>query len=125
LIDANYDYRESRWQDVYNILKKNSIDVYSPGQKDGICLEKYVVIKEGGSTQFETYTTDKEYIQVLCYVPLNRYSELRVFVETIKDILSELRPMIRLEHDESSSFYDDNVKAHMISFSCYYFKKWR
>ena len=39
MVDANFEYADSRWQDIYLHLKKSGFDVYSPGVKTGDCTK--------------------------------------------------------------------------------------
>ena len=42
---TTFEYRDSRWQDLYDYLRSKGYEVYSPGQKDGDCLSPYLVVK--------------------------------------------------------------------------------
>ena len=46
MVDANYNYSDSVWQDIYKHLKSNGLDVYSPSTKTGECTKEYVVVKD-------------------------------------------------------------------------------
>ena len=43
---------ETRWKDIYDCLKAAGIDVYSPGQHDGVCVSPYAVVRFAGSLGF-------------------------------------------------------------------------
>ena len=43
-----FDFQESRWQDLYLHLKNKGYDVYAPAQKVGECTEPYLVVKNDG-----------------------------------------------------------------------------
>lgn len=106
---------ETRWQDIYMKLKEKGIKVYSPAQKTGQCRENYVVVANAGTTQFQQYSSTITLYDVMCYVPEGNHSELEIFVSQVKTAMEELEPMIRDNHYETAEFYDDTVKAHMIS----------
>lgn len=105
----------SRWQDIYRHLSKNGVEVYSPGQHQGECLNPYVVVKDAGSVQFNGFSSTSNSYDIMCYMPNKRFSELEPFVNEVESILDGLYPMLKNTHYRTPSFYDDSVKAHMIS----------
>lgn len=120
---TNFDYKKSRWQDIYCHLKNKGFDVYSPGMKVGECINSYIVVKNNGSTQHGNISTDDDFYSVMCYVPRNKYSELEPFVQEVKKAMKELRPMILPNGIQTPSFLDDTIKAHMISIEYKNYKK--
>lgn len=115
MIDVNKKLTDSRWKDIYNHLKEKGVDVYSPGQKTGECTKPYVVIKSAGRSGLTEISSSQDLYDIMCYVPETKYSTLDPFVDLIEEYLDELFPMIRPVHFRTSSFLDDQVKAHMIS----------
>lgn len=107
--------KNSRWKDIYDHLKSKGIDVYSPGQHEGECLSRYVVLKVGGVSQLGQFTSTVNSYDLLVYVPKNEYSELEVFVEQVKSIMRELEPMIKPQNIQTESFFDDRINGHMVS----------
>jgi len=59
----------------------------------------------------------------MCYVPKNQFTYLEQYVDKVKTIMEGLKPMIMPMHYETPSFYDDTVKAHMISIQYRNYKK--
>lgn len=106
---------ESRIQDIYLYLKGEGLDVYFPAQKVGECLSPYVVVKDATTSQFLDYSSTITYYDIMCYVPKEHFSELDPFVERVKEIMKGMVPMIKPTYSQTQSFYDDSVKAHMIS----------
>ena len=98
MVDANFEYADSRWQDIYLHLKKSGFDVYSPGVKTGDCTKEYI-----------------DLYAVMCYVPKQAYSTLEPLVQKVKKAMKELEPMIMPYGSQTPSYYDDSYKAHMIS----------
>lgn len=123
MIDANFEYADSRWQDIFLHLKKAGFEVYPPGTKIGECINKYVVVKNNGSSRHASFSTDNDLYSVMCYVPKERYSLLEPFVQSIKKIMKGLEPMILPRGSQTPSYYDDSVKAHMISIEYKNYKK--
>lgn len=123
MIDISFEYAESRWQDIFLHLKKAGIEVYSPGQKVGECVSNYVVVKSNGSSNHTSFSTDVALYSIMCYVPRDRYSELEPFVVKVKEKMKGLEPMILPHGNQTPSYYDDSVKAHMINVGYKNYKK--
>lgn len=114
---------ESRWKDIFEKLKKNKFNVYSPGTHEGECKEKYLVVKMEGSNAHTSFSTDVSYYSILVYVPRDKYSILDEYVQEVKKCMKELYPMIIPYGTETPSAYDDSVKAHMVSIMYKNYKK--
>lgn len=123
MIDAKFEYAESRWQDIFLHLKKSGFDVYPPGTKTGECLSNYIVVKNNGSSRHSSFSTENDLYLVMCYVPKEKYSHLEPFVQDVKRTMKELEPMILPQGSQTPSYYDDGVKAHMVSISYKNYKK--
>lgn len=106
---------QSRWQDIYSHLEDAGFEVYSPATKTGECISQYIVVKNDGSSQFGNFSTNNDLYAILCYVPKQKYSELEILVQAVKEEMKKLEPMIKPIGMQTPSFYDDAVKAHMIS----------
>lgn len=107
--------KDSRWQDIFNHLASDGFDVYSPGAKSGECVSEYIVVKNDGSARHSSFSTDIDFYAVMCYVPKTKYSSLEPLVQRIKRSMKGLEPMITPYGSQTPSYYDDSVKAHMIS----------
>ena len=118
-----FDFQESRWQDLYLHLKNKGYDVYAPAQKVGECTEPYLVVKNDGSYQHVNFSTDRDMYAIYCYVPRFRYSELEPLVQRVKRDMRELYPMFQVYGQQLASFYDDEVKAHYIAIEYENYKK--
>jgi hypothetical protein len=123
MIDADFKYADSRWQDIFLHLKKVGFDVYSPGVKVGECTNEYIVIKNDGSSKHTSFSTDVDMYAVMCYVPKDKYSQLEPLVQRVKEKMKELEPMIFPYGTQTPSYYDDSYKAHMISIEYKNYKK--
>lgn len=106
---------ESRIQDIYLHLRKLGFEVYFPAQKVGECLSPYVVVKDATTSQYLEYSSTVTYYDLMCYIPKDHFSNLEPFVESVKVAMRELVPMIKPTYSQTQSYYDDSVKAHMIS----------
>lgn len=123
MIDADFKYADSRWQDIFLHLKKAGFDVYSPGVKVGECTNEYIVVKNDGSSKYTSFSTDVDMYAVMCYVPKSKYSQLEPLVQRVKEKMKELEPMIFPYGTQTPSYYDDSYKAHMISIEYKNYKK--
>lgn len=123
MIDASFQYAESRWQDIFLHLKEVGFDVYSPGIKVGECTEEYIVVKNDGSSKHPTVSSDNDLYAVMCYVPKENYSRLEPMVQEVKKVMKGLEPMILPYGSQTPSYYDDSYKAHMISIEYKNYKK--
>lgn len=110
-----FDYKESRWQDIYTCLKNAGFDVYAPQIKDGECTAPYVVVANGVTTQYHNFSSEEQFYSVMCYVPKKQYSKLEPYYLSVKEAMKELEPMLRFEKSITGSYYDDALKAHMVS----------
>lgn len=105
----------TRIEDIYKKLQEHQIDVYLPEQKTGECTSPYVVVKAAGRVVSTEISSSQDLYDLMCYVPAKKYSMLESFVDRVEEAMDELFPMIRPVHFRTASYYDDQVKAHMIS----------
>ena len=105
----------SRVQDIYLHLKEQGFEVYFPAQKVGECLSPYVVVKDATTSKYLEYSSTVTYYDIMCYIPKEHFSELEPFVESVKVAMKGLVPLIKPTYSQTQSYYDDSVKAHMIS----------
>lgn len=124
MIDTRvFEFKESRWADIYSQLQKSGFDVYSPGIKTGDCITPYVIVAISSSTEHTSFSSNVDLYSVMCYVPKQAYSKLEPFVHSVESSLVELEPMILPYGQRQPSFYDDTIKAHMVSIMYKNYKK--
>lgn len=116
-------YEQDRIQDIFVHLQNKGFDVYFPSQHEGECISPYVVIKGYTNTQFRQYSSTVQYYDLLCYVPKDHFSTLYPFVDSIKTAMKELSPMIRPAFFDTASYYDEEIKAHMVSIQYLNYRK--
>lgn len=106
------------WAIVQEELEKNNIKAYPPGTQTGECKSEYVVIKQGGGTQLNNYSSEQVMFDFMLYVPKNKYHTLDEFEFRVKAVLDSkpIYPMLMPTGSTDPDFYDDEVKAHMRSF---------
>lgn len=104
------------WELIMDALKSHKIEAYPPATKHGECKSPYVVVKGDGAAQISNFSSQSNYYTFLIYAPINKYQELQKFKEVIKGICAtDLYPMLMPTGQETPDFYDDTVKAHMVS----------
>lgn len=124
MIDTRtFEPRESRWEDIFMQLKNSGFEVYSPGMKTGDCTAPYVVVAMGSSVEHTSFSTNIDLYSVMCYVPKQAYSKLEPLVHSVEESIKELAPMILPYGQRQPSYYDDTVKAHMVSIMYKNYKK--
>ena len=102
---------------IFLHLKRKGVRVYFPGSHVGECLEEYVVVKPAQQSFFGAYSTEYAVYDLMLYVPLKRFSGLEVFASRIKAYMKEMKKthMIREQSYQNSPYYEDSVKAYMVS----------
>ena len=124
MIDTRtFEAGNSRWEDIFMQLKNSGFDVYSPGIKTGDCIAPYVVVAIGSSVEHTSFSTNIDLYSVMCYVPKQAYSKLEPYVHSVEKAIAELAPMILPYGQRQPSYYDDTVKAHMVSITYKNYKK--
>lgn len=101
------------WKTLYHYLKSAGFDVYSIGQHKGVCESPYIVLRNNGTNIVDS-VADRHY-EIMMYVPVDRYSEMEDFVESVKLNMSKLWPHVLLYEDEAPHYLDDEKKAYMTS----------
>ncbi len=91
-------------------------------------MKEYIVIKTDGTITEPVVSSERPIYTVMCYVPQNNYSRLESFVEETKRKMKNVFPLVMYIGkknvfplvmyigNETPSFYDEEIKAHMISF---------
>lgn len=124
ITDVNdFEYKESRWQDLYSFLKKEGYDVYSPGQHVGDCTSAYVVVKNSISSRVFHLSTNADIYVILVYVPEKSYSTLEVMIESIKKSMKKIYPLFKEYGQQTEAFYDSEVKGYTASILYSNYKK--
>lgn len=104
------------WECIMDAMKAHSVEAYPPATKNGECIHEYVVIKQDGGSQYQSFSTEAHYYTLLLYVPRNKYASLERFKKEVKDVVAtDLYPLLMPTGLETPDFYDDTFKAHMVS----------
>ena len=121
---ATFKYEDSRWQDLYLFLTSKGYDVYTPGQKEGECLSKYIVVKYAGSVKADMTSSRRDLYDLILYVPKASYSQLESFVQQVISDMKEVEPLFMpYDNQQDTSYFDDSVKAHFVSIVYMNYKK--
>lgn len=112
------DPEKTLWEIIADALIRNGVMCYPPAGKPGECKENYVVLKQAGGVQVEAFSSEWTYYMFLLYTPKERYSGFERFEKVVnKIIFDELYPMIKPTGLKNNDYYDDNVNAHVRSFT--------
>lgn len=101
---------------LYEYLKNEGFEVYFIGQHTGICNTNYIVLKDGGSTSL-TGKNGSSTIDVIFYIPKNKFSNSRTFKSAVIESIKEFGEL-RYTGVETSIVADDDKKA--LTFSVIY-----
>ena len=105
----------SVYEKTFDKLKEENFNVYPPNTHKGDCTENYIVLLDGGKSQAGSFSSQTALIDVLCYVPGKRYTDMEPFAFNVKRALAKLFPLIIPTGTETQPFYDDAVKGWMVS----------
>lgn len=100
---------------IYNVLKSDGTECYFPTQHKGECITEYLVIKLDGANALNV-SSERPIYTIMCYVPENRYSRLEAFVQETKEKMKSIFPLVMYAGNETPSYYDEDIKGHMVSF---------
>lgn len=114
---------ENRWENLANHLKSKGFALFSPGVKVGECKSPYLVLTLNGSNRSIQVSSDIDSYLIMIYVPQMKYSSLESEVQKVKEAMKEIRPMFIPQGVQTPSFYDDSIKAHMVSIEYVNYKK--
>lgn len=125
MIDTSkFEYANSRWQDLYRFLSNKGYEVYSPGQKEGECKSKYIVVKYSGSVKVDKISSRTDLYDLMLYVPKTKYSELESFVQEVICNMKEIEPLfVSYDNQQDPSYFDESVNAHFVSVVYMNYKK--
>lgn len=103
-------------KNIIDVLVSNGFKAYMPGYHVGECTEPYTVVKkEGLSPVMSDISSERPIYTIMCYVPEREYSYLEQMIYEVKQYMKKLYPMLMYGGNETPSFYDEDVKGHMIS----------
>lgn len=114
-IEVIYDHMvgDSFLEDTKN--NKPLFDTYFPNQHLKECTKPYVVIRDEGKTTLQSYSSELLLFSLMVYVPEGRFTDLERLVDKVEEHMKGLYPLFKSTRFRTPSFFDDTVKAHMIS----------
>lgn len=107
---SSFEYEDSRWKDLFNFLSSSGYLVYAPGQHVGEAKEKYIVCKFYGTNDVTSVSSIADLYQLMCYVPLDSYSELDGFVNEVRTKMKEIYPLF-ISYDQQQALYQFDIEA--------------
>ena len=104
------------FEQIYKYLKYNGFDVYSIGQHEGVCSSPYIVVKENGVSEVVGTSLVNDFVELLIYYPVGKYSELNSYKKKVLDTM-KCRKGIRRVVEATPTIIDDDKKAYMTSYT--------
>lgn len=121
---TTFDYRESRWQDLFAFLDGKGYDVYPPATKLGDCTKPYIVVKYAGATKLSTVSSRQDLYDIMVYVPLHKYAQLEVLVQKVINDMKEIAPLfLPYDMEQDESVLDPAVNGHYVTLTYCNYKK--
>ena len=97
-------------ESIFAALKQAGVEVRLPAQKRDICLSPYAVVFE--SERGLVNGMDMCKIQIRVFVPLENYSALAPFTETVREAMRPLRGRVRETGRSLGAGVEDKFCAH-------------
>jgi len=111
------------WKKVFNKLKENNLNPYPPGKHEGLCLERYCVVREGSQVPyFHSRHIGYSIIDIILFVPISSYVEIEPYASEIRIALKELN-FLRKTGNETPVITDDEKEAYTMSIEYQIIKK--
>ncbi len=111
------------WQKIYTHLSEKGLNPFAPGQHEGLCTNRYCVVKESSQMPFfRSNRTGYRLIDIIAFVPVASYISIKPYAEEIKAAMKEL-PFLRYTGNETPVITDDEVKAYTTSIEYQIIKK--
>ncbi|HHV39114.1 MAG TPA: hypothetical protein GXX70_06470 [Tepidimicrobium sp.] len=103
------------WKVIFDKLKEKNLNPFPPGQHKGICEEKYCIIKENNQVPyFNTNRLGYKLIDIILFVPLNSYIQVKPYAVEIRAAMKELENL-RKTGNETPVIVDDKKEAYTMS----------
>lgn len=124
IVPNEFDYHDSRWQDLFLFLKGKAYDVYPPGEKLGDCTSEYLVVKYSGTAPLAIASSRRDLYDIMCYVPRGKYSKLEALVQRVRTDLKEIEPLfLPYDMEQDESVYDTSNDGHYVTITYCNYKK--
>lgn len=103
---------------IYDHLKSKGVEVHYVGQPLGECKSNYVILKDDSTSgQNGSRKVGTQLVDIIFYLPQNRFTQSISFKKEIKNYLKELN-FLKYTGMETGVVTDDDKKA--LTFSVFY-----
>lgn len=103
------------WKVIYDRLKQAGLNPYQPGKHQGLCRERYCVVKnQTQSAFFNVRTLGYRLIDIILFVPWDDYPAMQDYVDEVKVVLSTIKGL-RATGTETPTIIDDSREAYTAS----------
>ena len=113
---------QSHYQIIYMHLKNKGFKVFAPMQNRDKCKESYIVIKESGQFATDSNINGYSLVQIFCYYPKDKYSQLEFFIDNVKESLNEI-DFLRATGNKSPIMFFEEIQAYGQSIEYQIFHK--
>lgn len=121
---TQFEYKASRWKDLYKFLESKGYDVYAPGEHLGDCLSSYVVLRYAGAVQLPNVSSRQDLYDIMVYVPQGKYSALEETVQKLITDLKEIKPLFMpYDMQQDQSVFDSANNGHYVILTYCNYKK--
>lgn len=106
----------SVYEKAYDSFKEAGFKTYVPNTHKGDVMEQYIVLLDGGRTRTNNFSSQTVLLDVLCYVPGNRFTDLDILADEVKNVAkNKLFPLLIPTGNETQAYYDDSINGWMKS----------
>nr|WP_317413049.1 hypothetical protein [uncultured Solibaculum sp.] len=85
---------QTLWQQIYKLLQDAGVAVYTPSQHEDYCSSPYCVVSQDRITPQEEMTAGYKTLTVTAFVPVDQYSALDSYIQSIYRALEPLRDTV-------------------------------
>lgn len=85
---------QTLWQQIYELLQDAGMVVYTPGQHEDYCSSPYCVVSQDRTTPQEDAAAGYKTLTVIAFVPVDQYSALDPYVQSIYTALEPLHDTV-------------------------------
>lgn len=102
------------WKTIYDYLKSKGFDVYALGQHEGTCKTPYIVIRNNGDGG-RGITMEQTLYELLLYYPSDFYYQFEDYIDSVKQSMNGLFPILKLVDGPSPHYLDPDVLGYMTN----------
>lgn len=106
---------------IFDLLTENGFRVFAPDTHKGECVEDYLVLKESTVTRYNNYSSQIVLYDIMCYA--KNYTDCLKLKDKVRQTMTKAKYTVVPTDNETSAFFDDDVKGYMTSVEYRNFRK--